>query len=106
MSLRQLQPEGIRQDNSGVLELIRNESSVLKIENDFLRERMETLTFNISALNNKIKSADQEKENLVTIIRLLNEDLKMKSLVGTQQIYKQRPLDEIESLANMEQRQL
>ena len=87
MSLRQLQPEG-RQDNSSVLELIRNENSALKKENDFLRERIETLTLSLSALNNKIKSSAQEKESLVTVIRLLNEDLKMKSPVGAQQISK------------------
>lgn len=87
MSLSELQTKG-RQDNSGVIEIIQNENSALKRENDLLKERIETLTFSLSALNNKIKTADQEKESLLTVIRLLNEDIKMKSHVGAQQTSK------------------
>ena len=82
MSLNQIQSKG-RQDNSSVIGLIQSENSALKKENDLLKERIETLTFSLSALNNKIKTADQEKESLLTVIRLLNEDKKMKSHVGT-----------------------
>ena len=53
-SLYELQRDG-RQNNSrpGVAELIQNENSALKSENEFLRERIEVMT-------NKIKAAEQE----------------------------------------------
>ena len=67
MSLSQTQSKG-SQDNSSVIELIQSENSALKKENDRLKERIETLTFSLSALNNKIKTVDQEKESLLTVI--------------------------------------
>ncbi len=62
-----------------VLELIQNENSVLKNENEFLRERLEVMTYTLSDLNNQIKSKDQEKESLLTAIRLIYDDSKIKS---------------------------
>ena len=87
MSLNLIQSKG-RQDNSSVIELIESENSALKQENNLLKERIETLTFSVSALNNKVKTANQEKESLLTVIRLLNEDIQMKSPVGSQQLDK------------------
>ena len=66
-SLSQIQSKG-SQDNSSVIELIQSENSALKKENNRLKERIETLTFSLSALNNKIKTADQGKESLLTVI--------------------------------------
>ena len=57
MSLSQIQSKG-SQDNSSVIELIQSENAALKKENDRLKERIETLTFSLSALNNKIKTVD------------------------------------------------
>ena len=67
MSQSQIQSKG-SQDNSSVIKLIQSENSVLKKENDILKERIETSTFSLSALNNKIKTADREKESLLMVI--------------------------------------
>ncbi len=53
--------------------------SFLKNENEFLRERLEVMTYTLSDLNNQIKSKDQEKESLLTAIRLIYDDSKIKS---------------------------
>ncbi len=51
----------------------------LKNENEFLRERLEVMTNTLSDLNNQIKSKDQEKESLLTVIRLIYDDSKINS---------------------------
>ncbi len=77
-SLHESRPDE-RVNNQSVLELIQNENSVLKNENEFLRERLEVMTYTLSDLNNQIKSKDQEKESLLTAIRLIYDDSKIKS---------------------------
>ena len=70
--------EGENNPRPGVVELIQNENSALKSENEFLREIIEFITYTLSELNNKIKAAEQEKESLLTAIRLIYDDAKTK----------------------------
>ena len=70
--------EGENSPRLEVVEVIQNQNSALKSENEFLRERIEVMTYTLSDLNNKIKAAEQEKESLLTAIRLIYEDAKAK----------------------------
>jgi cell division septum initiation protein DivIVA len=70
--------EGENNPRLEVVEVIQNQNSALKSENEFLRERIEVMTYTLSDLNNKIKAAEQEKESLLTAIRLIYEDAKAK----------------------------
>jgi polyhydroxyalkanoate synthesis regulator phasin len=70
--------EGENNPRLEVVEVIQNQNSALKSENEFLRERIEVMTYTLSDLNNKIKAAEQEKESLLTAIRLIYEDSKTK----------------------------
>ena len=54
--------EGENNTRPGVVELIQNENSALKSENEFLRERIEVMTYTLPDMNNKIKAAEQEKK--------------------------------------------
>ena len=72
--------EGDNSRRPSVIELIQNENCVLKSENVFLRERIEIMANTISELNNKVMAVDQEKESLLTAIRLIYDDNKANLL--------------------------
>ena len=75
-----------RANNPSIIERVENENFALKKENEFLRERIEVLTYTLSNLNNRIKSAEQEKQSLQTVIQLIScENAKAKSHDTTQQ---------------------
>ena len=54
----------------------------LESENVFLRERIEIMANTISELNNKVKVVDQEKESLLTAVRLSTKIPKLTCLIG------------------------
>ena len=79
-----------RGSNYSVLEDIQTKNSAIKSENNFLRERIEIMTYTLSDLNfmTKVKAAEQDKESLLTAIRLIYDDSKAKLPYGDQETNK------------------
>ena len=78
-SLRELQP--LEKENNARLseeKTIRNENSALKSKNKRLKEGIEVVVYTLSDLNDRIKVADQEKQSLLTAIRLIYGETKVK----------------------------
>ena len=76
--------------NYSVLEYIQTENSAIKSENNFLREKIEIMTYTLSDLSfmNKVKAAKQDKESLLTAIRLIYDDSKARLPYGDQETNK------------------
>ena len=55
-----------------------NENSDLKNENDSLKERVNNLSYILADLQGKVKNANEEKDSLITAMKLLVEDLNNK----------------------------
>ena len=55
-----------------------NENSDLKNENDSLKERVNNLSYILADLQGKAKNANEEKDSLITAMKLLVEDLNNK----------------------------
>ena len=53
-----------------------NENSDLKHENEKLKERIENLSYILADLNGKAKNAEDEKNSLITAMRILFDDNK------------------------------
>ena len=88
-----------RGSNYSVLEHSQTENSALKSENKFLRERIEIMTYSLSDLNNKVKATEQDKESLLTAIRLIYDDSKAKLPYGDQETNKMEGSNEANNAA-------
>ncbi len=64
--------ERLRRDNVKLA----NENSDLKHENEKLKERIENLSYILADLNGKAKNAEDEKNSLITAMRILFDDNK------------------------------
>ena len=67
----------IPQDSERELNALRKENLELKKENSCLREQINNLSYVLADLQDKAKHAEEEKNSLVTTIRLLHNDAKI-----------------------------
>ena len=67
----------ILQDSERELNTLRKENLELKKENSCLKERINNLSYVLADLQDKAKHAEEEKNSLVTTIRLLHNDAKI-----------------------------
>ena len=67
----------IPQDSERELNASRKENLELKEENSYLKERINNLSYVLADLQDKAKHAEEEKNSLVTTIRLLHNDAKI-----------------------------
>ena len=67
----------ISQDSERELNALRKENSELKKDNSCVKERINNLSYVLVDLQDKVKYAEEEKNGLVTTIRLLHNDAKI-----------------------------
>ena len=97
----------IPQDSERELHALRKEYLELKKENSCLKERINNLSYVLADLQDKAKHAEEEKNSLVTTIRLLHNDAKInhpsnnisENVMSNEII---QPLNEIGQIVNVD----